>query len=306
MPLGTAGTRSIVRWLVPLALSLAPGVVSASAWTGSEHIDRMTDFAGWIASTQSLDGGEAELVVRCRANHTDVFISTQDLLELAVRGTTPVMLRFGRAQALSQSWSLSADGRAAFAPERIAMARQLAAGADRLLVRVRTARGFSVDLEFSLEGARQEIETVATRCGWDIDAPPAPAVRAAPAPGAGTRAVPALPPPSSPGLPFPAMAEAEAALARQVGRYFVPPEGIAGAGTLHTILSFHLSRDGRLADRPRREVPTTGVLDPAGRALEIRALRAVLQAGESGVFAATGGGRLRVGFTADGEVWVGR
>jgi hypothetical protein len=77
---------------------------------------------------------------------------------------------------------------------------------------------------------------------------------------------------------------ARSGLIAGIRRHFVPPEGVANAQTLSVTFEFPVSREGRLMERPVRVAPT-GALDPALRALEIRALRALMQAAEAGVFA---------------------
>jgi hypothetical protein len=297
--------RHAPRLLLAAALSAA-GAARAD-WTGEPLIDRMTDFQGWVASTvgKDFDAPEAEptLWVQCRNGRTDVSVfGIHPLAVVNVRGATPVMVRFGDARPELLSWVISSDGYGAFAAEPIAFARRLATtDAERLLIRLTPTNRRPFDMEFSLDGARAEVETAAARCGWPLDPPPQdpPVATAAPQ----SSAPPAAEDPDDDDASPASVSEtALRALSNGVRRHFSPVPGLEDEAVT---IEVALAADGSLIGPPSIVAPA-GRLDPAHQSLRMAATMALMRAQQDGTFASFAGlagpRRLRMTFAADGAV----
>lgn len=259
---------------------------ASAQWSGSADVDAMTDFVGWMAQVSgSGTGGAATLVVRCIDNRTDVLVSTDLVLGGSLDDRTEVRLRFDSAPAETQSWLRSTSYRAAFAIDRIGLARRLAhTEAKELRVRVAPFDSAGVDFVFSLNGARAQIEKVARLCGWSLSATAKPARKggAAGAPsGAGASQRAALP------------QSAIAGITGSLRRNYNYPSG--GAGSEEVTFAVAVNESGRIIGSPKIISPT-GLLDSRHAALRRAALASIIRADESGGFGGAASANLRIVF----------
>ena len=116
------------------------------------------EFQGW------LDRYRATLFVRCLEGTTDAFIRTGTPAAAARRGHT-VEIRLDKRDAAAQRWSASNDRKALFAPEPIALIRQIAS-AERMLVRFTPFNANPAVLDFDVRGLTPHLGLLARTCHW--------------------------------------------------------------------------------------------------------------------------------------------
>ena len=135
----------------------------------------------WAADKQRTIGFELEadnevsvwmkhvrptLAVRCLSRLTEVFVVTDSAASfesLADRHT--VQIGFDGESEVAEHWVDSASHRELFAPDGVALARQIA-GAQRMRFRFTPFNSSPVLIEFDVRGFAQPLESVAKTCGW--------------------------------------------------------------------------------------------------------------------------------------------
>lgn len=285
-------------FVVTIILGSIVSSPASAQWSGTANVDAMTDFVGWTAQVVgSGTGGVATLIVRCIDDRTDVIVSTDYVLGGTSYDRTEIRLRFDSEPAETQSWQRSTSYLAAFAIDRIGLARRLAlTTAKELRVRVTPFNRGGVDFVFPLGGAAKQIENVARRCGWSFTEKAKPA-RKGTAPGSSGRA-----PSSATGsrvvsLPQSTIDEVK----RSLQRNYNEVTGSIGS----TTISFDVTLDGsgKLLGRPKLITPG-GPLDAHQAALRRSALISIIRVDEERGFRSVPSGTILITFKAGGFISI--
>jgi type VI secretion system protein VasI len=116
----------------------------------------------YAGSGTSARGGRVLLILRCKSNKTEAYISWDDYLGSEARATW----RIGAEDARTSKWGLSTDKEATFYPyDAIAFIRQLL-NADRLVAQVTPYSEDPVTAVFDLTGLTNAIRPLQNACGW--------------------------------------------------------------------------------------------------------------------------------------------
>lgn len=116
---------------------------------------------GWLARERPT------LIVRCRENETDAYISVgmPSSVEFGETSRHTVRVRLDDQDAVTEMWSQSTDTEALFSPRPVPLARQIAA-AERLRFGFTPFNADPVVVEFDLRGFEEHVGTVAETCNW--------------------------------------------------------------------------------------------------------------------------------------------
>jgi|TARA_B100001971_G_scaffold18505_1_gene14422 type VI secretion system protein VasI len=108
-------------------------------------------------------GRPVVLIIRCKSNSTEVYITWNDYLGSEARVTT----RIGSSKAQSSYWSLSTDSQATFYQDnRIAFVKQLMR-ADKFVAQVTPYNESPVTAVFDIRGLSEAIKPLQETCGWE-------------------------------------------------------------------------------------------------------------------------------------------
>lgn len=137
-----------------------PKWVADKLRTISFELEAENDVSVWMKRVRPT------LAVRCLSGITEVFVvmdSAASFESLADRHT--VQIAFDNETAAAQQWLDSASHTELFAPDGVAMARQIA-GAQRLRFRFTPFNSSPVLVEFDVRGFSDPLRSVAKTCGW--------------------------------------------------------------------------------------------------------------------------------------------
>lgn len=102
------------------------------------------------------------LVVKCQENRTSVYINYKNFISTK---STTVTVRFDKEKATTQSWGVSSDHQAVFAPNGVSLAKSLMMH-ERLVVRLIPYSEDPVTTSFDLLGLYQAIVPLRKSCHW--------------------------------------------------------------------------------------------------------------------------------------------
>lgn len=102
------------------------------------------------------------LLIRCKSNTTELFISWNDYLG----NEAEVLTRVGTAPASTMTWSLSTDSQATFYPRSPITFIKSFMGADRLVAQVTPYNESPVTAIFDLKGLTGAIAPLRKTCNW--------------------------------------------------------------------------------------------------------------------------------------------
>lgn len=151
---------------------LAPKtVVTPSAgkgkWTTATNTDPLTDQSVHLALLDADRGlgrfGETiNLVVRCQANKTEMYINWQSFL--GMDGAT-ITHRIDKNKAVSSTWDVSTDHKSAFMRSPVTALKQMAEG-ESFIANVTPYGESPVTAVFDISGAREALKDIRQSCGW--------------------------------------------------------------------------------------------------------------------------------------------
>ncbi|WP_316014235.1 type VI secretion system-associated protein TagO [Roseobacter sp. HKCCA0434] len=123
-------------------------------------------------SGASAFGDPVELVARCRANTTQMFVRWHSYLGTdGAEGTTAtkrVTLALDDAAEATQDWPVSADVEATFTPEWAGGLLRQMAEAERLRIAVTPYDGTRITALFDLRGLEAAIAPLTEACNWQL------------------------------------------------------------------------------------------------------------------------------------------
>lgn len=164
-----------------------PPPPSTGRWIVDEDVSEMDDsrmvtlllsatgaVSGWLATETPV------LVLRCRENETDVYVT----VGMQVRSDYPrsdmngsfARLRYDDSQAVTVETSHSTDGESLFLPNAIGTARRLTQS-KRLLFEFTPFNASIQTATFELDGLSEAIKPLREACRWEAEAPPPPPQR---------------------------------------------------------------------------------------------------------------------------------
>ncbi|HXH06138.1 MAG TPA: hypothetical protein VNI83_06060 [Vicinamibacterales bacterium] len=123
------------------------------------RLEALAPIRGWLTAARP------SLVVRCKAQRTDVFLTIGLPLAVELDDERTLQIRIDGEPAREERWGLSTDEEALFAPRPIALARRLAR-AERLRLRVTPFMAAPAVIEFDVRGFAGAAEELARFCGW--------------------------------------------------------------------------------------------------------------------------------------------
>lgn len=113
-------------------------------------------------SGKSKWGKPVSMIVRCKSNKTELYISWNDYLG----NTARVLTRIGSKEAVRKEWHLSTNSQATFYPrETISFIREMMK-ADKLVAQVTPYNENPVTAVFDTAGLRKAIEPLRETCHW--------------------------------------------------------------------------------------------------------------------------------------------
>ena len=115
-----------------------------------------TKFAQVISATT----GKPELVIRCEGKKTDLFISTDTVVD-----DHNVRLKLDEAKPLTQQWDRSDDYEALFSRQPVALAKQFVV-AKVLMFEYKPYREGPKVVEFQLDGLKDALSEASSVCTW--------------------------------------------------------------------------------------------------------------------------------------------
>ena len=144
------------------AMLLASSVAAAASGSGpwQHHIgnDPMTDVLRASAGTMGEQGAMA--FFQCEKGGDAVFLVKVQYIDIAMDPVRDVVWRVDSGKPRHQTWVNLDDGAAINGAEAIAMAKQVAAATERLVV-----RSGGKTIVFSVRGSTAAINTALTTCG---------------------------------------------------------------------------------------------------------------------------------------------
>lgn len=154
----------------PSGPSGGPKAAATASWAVDESKSPVDDSATVVLSLAaskapagSFGKGSASLIIRCREHRTSLYVALDEYLG---SDDTTVIYRINDEPSRTASWSLSTDGKAAFAPAPVAFAKQLSQSST-FFVRISDFRGSTYEAEFKTAGLNTLLPKVATACKWD-------------------------------------------------------------------------------------------------------------------------------------------
>lgn len=151
---------------------LAPKTVATPSagkgkWTTSTSTDPLTDKSVYIAFLDADQGrgrfGETiNMVVRCKANKTEMYINWQSYLGL---DSTRVTHRIDKSSAVASTWDISTDRKSAFMRSPVQALKQMA-GSESFIANVTPYGESPVTAVFDTKGAEAAFQDIRKGCGW--------------------------------------------------------------------------------------------------------------------------------------------
>jgi type VI secretion system protein VasI len=176
---GGAASRRVQRTAIPAADSVgspatSPSPTSVGQWIVSEESSDMDDsksvtlslaaeneVRGWLATERP------HLVIRCEENKTEVYVRTGMAAqpEYGRYSEARVEIRMDSGSVRKQWWSEATNNEALFAPQPVALAKQLAA-ARQFRFRFSAFNAGLRTATFDLTGLSEVLPKVSSECGW--------------------------------------------------------------------------------------------------------------------------------------------
>lgn len=145
-------------------------IAEGGAWKVSTKPDAMSGRENVFLNMPAAQYGkdkfgrnvEATLIVQCSNNQTGVAVSLSDFIS---NQPVPVASRIDSAKARTQNWSISTDYQGVFAPNAIALLKELAK-AETFTVRLTPHGESPMDFQFTVTGLQVHLPKVQKACGW--------------------------------------------------------------------------------------------------------------------------------------------
>ena len=144
--------------LMPLSHKMSEAV---SDWIVNESRSPIDDSPG-VTMLKAAEDGDEMLVIRCRENKTDVYITTDEFLG---DDSTNVIVRFDEKNATKRTFSLSTNNRALFFGAAIPNVKTMMKS-KHMVVRYRTYNGTPKTVTFKLDGLSEKIVLLRKACHW--------------------------------------------------------------------------------------------------------------------------------------------
>lgn len=116
-------------------------------------------------SGRSTYGKKIIIIARCKSHKTTIYIDWSSYLG---GDKSKITTGIDNKPAQTESWSVSTDNQATFAPNPIMLLRQLAKG-NRYVARLIPYRSNPIVAVFNLTGSAAAIGKVAEECGWELN-----------------------------------------------------------------------------------------------------------------------------------------
>lgn len=149
---------------------------STGNWRLETKTNPMDDTTTVIAFLSSDEKGTVMrsaplLVARCQSDTTEAYISFDTYLGddsgSVYNSYKLITVRVDKDKAVEEKWTTSTDHKAAFAPNSIALLRQIA-NSDRLVVQTTPYGANPITAIFTTSGGRGIIEKIAGACNWTL------------------------------------------------------------------------------------------------------------------------------------------
>lgn len=144
---------------------------SEGAWLFKAKVNKMTDTTDMVASNATKDvyirGGVERatiLVMRCKENETDAYISVYDYLG---SGDPRITVRFDDGKPVKYTWTSSEGGNSAFSPNAISFIKELTKH-KKVIIGFEPYGSTMQAVEFDLSGTDKVAAKIAESCNWKI------------------------------------------------------------------------------------------------------------------------------------------
>ncbi|MBN5380638.1 hypothetical protein JY552_04605 [Serratia marcescens] len=165
--------RKVLAFIVCFACfgAAANDMQSEGSWFFKTKVNKMTDTTDMVASNATKDvytrqGSEryTSLVLRCKENETDAYISVYDYLG---SGEPRITVRFDDGKPVKQTWNSSEGGSAAFSPNAISFIKELAKH-KKVIIGFEPYGSTMQAVEFDLSGTDKVAAKIAESCNWKL------------------------------------------------------------------------------------------------------------------------------------------
>jgi hypothetical protein len=171
----TVGRLALATVVVAVGWSVVhcdSATADSRKWTVKHERDAMEDVTNVYLRLESYEPSRLwpptpDLVIQCRRNKTNIVVVTYE--PLRTQGSDArVRYRFDGAKPVSSSWTESTDFKAIFAPQPIALAKQLLKTSDWVFEYM-TFSGNVVVARFRTSGLAEVLPLVSNACNWKVD-----------------------------------------------------------------------------------------------------------------------------------------
>lgn len=169
-PLGSNHGAADAPVAAPKNTSIPTRRASSSRWIASGPSRRgYTGITFDLAADEDIDVWRKRvrpvLTVRCTAKETEVFVLTQSAASIEPTGQHTVQMSFDDGDPVAEMWEHSTDHDALFAPEGMALKRQIA-GARRMSFTFTPFNASPSIVHFSVAGFDAQLKSASKTCGW--------------------------------------------------------------------------------------------------------------------------------------------
>ncbi len=149
---------------------IAP-IATASAWATRTTVDKLDGSTTVVLSLESSDrvrsrygqDEEGTIIVRCMKNRTELYIAWPGFL--GISRSLEVKWRLDEQPVVTEWWSPSSDGKAAFVPNAVVFLKKIFSR-NELIVSVKPYDQIASTLTFPVKGLEEAIKPLRETCKW--------------------------------------------------------------------------------------------------------------------------------------------
>lgn len=156
-------STNIVKKTVSSSESKADTTISS--WIVSNDKSPIDDSPSVTMMKLAEDGGSQTLILRCKENTTEAYISTSDFMGIMGSGTNKMLVRFDDKKAVKQSIGMSTDGKALFFKTTIKNIKKMME-AKKMVIRYYPYGGGAKTATFNLGNLKEEVAPLRDACHW--------------------------------------------------------------------------------------------------------------------------------------------
>lgn len=134
-------------------------------WLVMEDKSPIDDSASVTMIKSDKNEGNQRLILRCKENKTEAYISTSDFMGTSGLGKKKILVRFDNNKAINQTIDMSTNGTALFFRATIKNIKKMLTS-NKMVVRYYPYGGGAKTATFDLGNLREEIAPLRDACHW--------------------------------------------------------------------------------------------------------------------------------------------